>query len=128
MSVTQTIDTDDRVVDIDITGADQLFGFRRRIELPVARINGAHAETGKDARSDLKLRLSGVRLPGTATAMGYFRGRRAARQWWCVHHGGKVLVIDLDADAAFDRIVLEVPDAEAAAARITSAIAEPPQA
>ena len=121
MSVHLDIDHTDRVIDIDVTGADVVLGLRSHFELPLSRVVSARATPTDAARADLRARVSGVRIPALVTD-GHFRGYRAPRQWWCVHRADEVLAIDLAAQSPFDRIVVEVPDAAGVAGEIRAAI------
>lgn len=109
---------DGEVLDVVIDGAEQFFGLRKHIEVPVVRILDVRVDSAKDARSDLVLRTGGTWIPRRVT-LGHFRGRRAKKQWWRVYRAAEVLVIDLSEKSAFDRIVLEVPEPMAMADLIT---------
>ena len=110
-------------LDISVDGLDQVWGFRKRIEVPLSRVVDARVVPAAEAKADGRWRSAGLGLPGVA-AVGHFRGRGAPRQWWRVYRAEQVLVVDLDPSSAFDRLVLEVDDAEAVADRINAARSE----
>jgi len=114
------IKTSEAVLSLRVTGADQLFGLRSRLEVPMEEVIGARTLAAKEAKSDLWIRTGGLGLPGVAT-VGHFRGREAKKQWWRVYRASEVLVIDLAPKSRFDRLVLQVDRPERTAARINNA-------
>jgi hypothetical protein len=114
------VDTSPVAVDVRIGGMDRLWGFRKQIEVPLARVEEARVVPADEAKADLRLRTAGLGMPGLA-AVGHFRGRERRRQWWRVYRGDRVVVIDLDPASAFDRLVLEIEDPETTAALVNAA-------
>lgn len=111
-------------LDVFVEGADRFWGLRSRLEVPLGRVEGARVVQAGDARSDLRFRTGGLGVPGVAT-VGYHRGKEAVRQWWRVYRADRVVVIDLDDQSHFDRIVLEVDDPDVTASMIERAL-DPP--
>ncbi len=100
---------DDRVT-IDVGGADQLWCLKRHIEVAIADVTDARVVPVAEAKAELGLRVGGGHWPGRM-ATGHFmvRGRKGARQFWCVYRDPEVLLIETSRkDMA--RIVLQHPD------------------
>ena len=120
MSVRVEVGAD--VVDVHVEGIDRLWGLRSRLELPVSRITAARVLPANWARGDLRLRTGGLGIPGFA-AVGHFRGSCAKNQWWRVYRADQVLVICLDPQSTFSRVVLELSDPELVAESINAVVA-----
>lgn len=90
------------VLDVFVDGADRLWGFRSRLEIPMGRVRRARVASSADMKRDLRLRTGGLGFPGLA-AVGHFRGRESRKQWWRVYRADEVVVVDLSADSLFDR-------------------------
>jgi hypothetical protein len=118
MSVEVEVDAD--VIDVQVRGLDRVWGFRSRVEIPISRVAHASVTVARDARVDLRIRTGGLFVPGVA-AVGYFRGRTARRQWWCVRRAREVLVIDLTPASSFDRVVVQVANPHELCAAINNA-------
>jgi hypothetical protein len=118
VSVTVSCATD--VLDVDVRGADRLWGLRSRLEIPLSRVTDARVLPTREAKADLWIRTGGLGVPGVA-AVGHFRGRVAKKQWWRVYRAPEVLVIELAPESTFDRVVLQVDDPAAIAAEILRA-------
>jgi hypothetical protein len=98
---------------------DTLYTMTRRLEIPVAHIAGV-AAAPRDQVPATGMRLPGTSLPGVIRAGAY--GIRPNRDLWNVRRAKTVLVIQLLPGAAYRRLVLEVPDPTAEAARLRPAL------
>lgn len=100
----------DDVVDIAITGLDQLLCLSSGLTLPVAEIASAKVVSVAAAKAGLGWRVGGGYFPGWF-ATGWFTmpEREGARQLWCVYRAPEVLVIDTTRQRPA-RLVLQHPD------------------
>lgn len=100
----------DDVVDIAITGLDQLLCLSSGLALPVAEIASAKVVSVAAAKAGLGWRVGGGYWPGWF-ATGWFTipDRKGARQLWCVYRDPEVLVIDTTRERPA-RLVLQHPD------------------
>ena len=104
---------------VRFTGWDVVWALRRGAWVPLDHVTGAHVdECAKEVRT-LSLRVAGSYVP-KVLASGLYRSRGGGRQLWAVRRSPQVLVVDLR-DEKWDRIVLEVADPAAVAARIEAA-------
>ncbi|MGH2706912.1 MAG: hypothetical protein ACRDJF_02355 [Actinomycetota bacterium] len=111
------IDVVDSSLVVVMGGLDGLWGMRRRIRFPLAQVR--NATIGARVGSYPGWCIAGTHLPGILT-MGIFRqqGRVA---FWNVRRSKRPLVVDLEG-VDYDRLVVEVPDPEAAVAAIRLAM------
>ena len=87
-------------------GLDRVWGFRRRIDVPLAHVRGATIDPG--ARAEAR----GLRGPGLAffgKYVGTFH-RNGERTYWNVSARGTAIVIEL-VDEHFTRLILSVDHA-----------------
>ena len=112
---------------VELTGWDSVANLRRRVEVDVRQIRSVRVES----RADLEA-LIDHRALGIGTHMGEKRPNRRrvgtmqgrglpGKQFWAVPSGRGsrfLLVVDLSADAEFQRVVIAVDDPEAVAAAI----------
>jgi hypothetical protein len=101
----------DDAVDIMFTGADRWLTFNPHGQLiAMDDVTGARVTSRAEARVN-----TGWRMPGTAwfwsLAAGWYtvKGRKGARELWCVYRDPEVLVIDTLLSRPC-RIVLQHPD------------------
>ncbi|MDQ1625323.1 MAG: hypothetical protein QOJ49_821 [Actinomycetota bacterium] len=94
---------------------DVLYTLKRRLDLPLSQIQGI-VVASREQIPCTGLRLPGTSVPGVIRAGSY--GTGAARDFWNVRRGGRVLVIQLRPGASYRRVVLQVDDPEAEAARL----------
>lgn len=104
-------------LDVFVGGADRIWGWRSRLEIPMGRVLDVRVVPTIEAKSDQWLRTLGLGIPKLA-AVGHFRGRLAKKQWWRVYRAPRVVMIELAPASQFDRIVLQVRDPDATAADI----------
>lgn len=101
--------TDEAVV-ISVRGWDALWSFRRELRLPLRDVVAATVMSRREALAGLGIRLRGGYWPGRlATGVFTVRGRRGARQWWCVYRDPEVLVIETRLQRPA-RVVVQHPD------------------
>jgi hypothetical protein len=110
-------------LDVRLTGADRFWALSGGIRLPLDRVRAARVAPRADAKRDCpNLRLPGSYWPGRLHAGSYGLGDK--RQLWCVHRAQQVLVLELSG-RPYARVVLELPDPQAAADRVNAALARP---
>jgi hypothetical protein len=95
---------------------DGIYCLKRRLDLPIPQIQGIAVSRGALVPRT-GLRLPGTSVPGVIRAGSY--GTGPTRDFWNVRRGDKVLVIQLRPGASYRRVILEVEDPEAEAARLT---------
>jgi hypothetical protein len=101
----------DDVVAIDFAGVDKWATFNPGgQQLPMAHITAARVVERTDALARIGWRLGGGYWPGRL-ATGWFteRGRKGARQLWCVYRDPELLAIDTTLPKPC-RVVLQHPD------------------
>lgn len=103
------LDGDDLVV--RFSGLDVVYALRRRVRVPRTAVVSAEAGPPPPRRG---LRAPGTHVPGVLS-FGTWRGR-FGKDLWGVRRADRVLVVELDGGADFERLVLEVDDPDAAAA------------
>jgi hypothetical protein len=108
----------DRAV-FEVQGWDQLWSLRSRLEIPVAHINGARVDTQPAMGWFQGLKLSGTDLPNLFRAGTYYQD--GGLVFWDVRHPEKTIVVDLNHER-YQKLVIEVEDAEAAVALINNAV------
>jgi hypothetical protein len=99
---------------VSMTGWDRVWSLRRRIAVPLSHVRGATADPGVD-RESAGIRAPGTHLPRVITSGTYYKD--GARTFWNLRRGQEAVVIELTGEH-FERLVLGVPDARAAAERI----------
>ena len=101
---------------------EKLLALRGDVRVPLAQVRGATEDSGFGGPSGISL---GLRMPGThipyLIAAGTFR-KDGDVQFVCIRRKLQTVVIEL-ADNGLTRLVVGVPDAQAAAARINAAVA-----
>lgn len=100
----------DNAVDITFSGLDSIWTLKSQLHLPLRDIQRAYVAPVKELKKELGVRVGGTYLPGVA-ACGHYtvRGRRGARQLWCVYRDPEALVIDTKVSRPA-RVVLQIPD------------------
>lgn len=106
-------------VTITFPGGHALLALKRSLCLPLADIAAVSVMAQREAKQSLGVRLGGGYWPGWfATGHFTYRRRKGERQLWCCYRADRVLVIDTHRPKP-RRVVLQVDDPDAAAARIT---------
>ncbi len=104
---------------VHITGADQFFAMKSRLEVPLEHLVRVTTPV-PDARSAWHgLRMGGTNLPGVITAGRFVQHGEWA--FWDVHDPDKAIAIELH-DESYARLVIGVDNPEAMAQAIAAAI------
>ena len=91
---------------VEPRGLDRLWSFTRRIEIPMKQVKGAFFDpTVIDDPQGI--RFPGLHLPRKVAATFHTNGKR---QFWNIVGLERAIVVELDAAARFDRLVLTVDD------------------
>jgi hypothetical protein len=110
---------------IRLTGKDALYALSRGLTVPLSAVRAASAVPNRDVQRT-GLRLPGTNLPGVLRAGSYGTGSR--RDLWLVRRAPELLVIELHPGQRYRRVVLQVPDPHAEAARLRAALGTPSNA
>ena len=113
------VEIDGRDVVVRITGWDALWALSRGFRIPLAHVRNAAALRRGQLGKQFVVRMGGTAWPRAVKA-----GRYSWRGWsefWATRWPGRMLVITGTHDARYDRVVLEVEDPDADAARIIAA-------
>lgn len=106
-------------VRLEVKGLDKLWAFKGSLEIPVAHIRGAHADTSI-ARGWYKgIKAPGTSLPGVIRAGTFYQDKK--RVFWDVHDPEKTIVIDLH-DERYDQLIVEVADPAATLSQLNAAL------
>lgn len=100
---------------VEPTGLNKLWGFRRRIEVPLDQVRGATYDP-EAAHAGKGMRFPGLALPGRKWVGTFFHD--GEWEYWNVRAGGQTIVVELGATAPFARLYLTVDDASEVANRI----------
>ena len=113
------VDIDGNELAVAFTGWDRLWTFHRGARVPLAHVASAHVGDRAVEVRTLRFRIAGGYFP-KQMATGLYTMRGGGHQLWAVYRRKDVLVIDLT-DEKWKRLVLQVDDPVALAARIESA-------
>jgi len=114
-----SIDVDNCRLRVRLHGWDCVLSMRRTIEVPVTQVRGVAVEPIDDVPPP-GIRLPGAAIPGLLIAGSYGVGDQ--RSFWDVRRAKTVLLIELDPDCGYCRLVLQVPDPHAEALRLRPAL------
>ena len=103
---------------VHVRGMDHLFALRSRLEVPLSHVEGAEADPQEARRRWHGIMERGIWVPGSITAGTYYQEGELV--FWDVHDPEKTVVIRLK-DERYRRLVIEVEDPEATAARVNEA-------
>lgn len=106
---------EDESLVVRFSGMDALFCLRRTLRVPLGLVKGV-AAAPRQLVPTAGLRLPGTSIPGVLRAGSY--GTGAHRDFWLVRRAPQVLVFELASGAPYRRVVLEVADPSAEAARL----------
>ena len=108
-------------MDLTVSGLEKVWLATSELEIPFTQIKRA-AVVSLDALKMPPIKRFGKRL-SRRNASGRFSGgdENSGTELWAVHGGDEVLVLDLTG-ASFSRIVLQVDDPEAWAAKLSAAL------
>jgi hypothetical protein len=103
---------------VQIEGTDKLWSLKGRLEIPLAHVTGAEADS--EAVRDRKGRRGpGTHVPGVVVA-GTFH-HQGDWEFWDVHNAAKAVVIRLT-DERYTRLVVGVDDPAQTVAAIRQAV------
>jgi hypothetical protein len=117
--VTEVELTGDSLI-VHVQGMDQLWALRSRLEIPLAHVAGAEADS-EIARQWWKGFRVGTHVPGVIAAGNFYKDGESV--FWDVHAPEKAVVIRLS-DERYARLVIEVEDPPATVERIRRAIGD----
>ena len=110
---------------IHLRGWAAVWALKRKIEVPLANIQGATFDSALARQHPKGVRAPGAYLPRVITAGTYrWRGRR---EFWSVRHPDKAIVISL-ANDYYERLVIEVADPLETISMIEAASGSRPEA
>ncbi len=126
MAVEVTIEG--RMLQLRMTGFDQIWALRRHLEVPIADVVGASVEAKDPLADNVAFRIRGSSIPGLLIAGKYSiwkhaRNHEKERQFWLTFRGAEVLVIKTSLPWP-SLLVLEVPGARELATMINETINE----
>ncbi len=104
-----TIQIVDHQVTIHLSGWDKFFALKGHVSVPIASIT--HVDRYQTSLLPPWLKSPGTAVPGLVMA-GTFRNLTGRKEFWCTYFKGNTLVIDLQ-NAAYDRIVVDLPKDQA---------------
>jgi len=108
------VDVDGHDLVVTLSGALRVWGMRRRVRVPLADVTSASAVDRRGLRPPMFL-LGATSLPGVIVA-GALWSPGSGRELWAVRRADRVLSIATK--GTWSRIVLEVDDPDADAARL----------
>jgi hypothetical protein len=110
--------TQDQLI-VHITGADQLWALKNRLEIPLAHVTGAQPAEA-EAREWLHgIKVGGTHVPGVISAGRFYQQGKLV--FWDVHRAERAIAISLR-DERYSRLIIEVDDPAAAIATIHAAL------
>jgi len=104
---------------VHVKGIDRLWSLKSRLEIPLAHVLDAEADTQVAREWQKGLRVPGTQLPGVITAGTFFQD--GDRVFWDVRDPEKTVVIRLE-DERYARLVIEVEDPPSTVAAIEEAV------
>jgi hypothetical protein len=114
-----TIEIDKAIFEVE--GWDKLWSLRSRLEIPLANIKGAHADSHPAMGWFDGIKLGGTGLPNIFRAGTFYQD--GGLVFWDVHHPEKTIVVELEHER-YQKLIVEVADPEAAVARINNALTD----
>ncbi|MFI8789056.1 hypothetical protein [Streptomyces sp. NPDC055105] len=115
-----TVDRARCMLTVELTGLDQLWALKSRMEVPLTQVRGATHDPGI-AHERKGAKLGGTHVPGIVTA-GRFR-RHGDLVFWAVRKPADAVVIELAEGAPYSRLVFETADPRATVTLVEQAIA-----
>lgn len=111
------VEVSDQFLVVTLTGLDRLTALRGRLRVPTSSVRSIAAQARRKV-PHTGLRLPGTALPGVIRAGSYGLGEH--RDFWLTRRAQKVLVIELAPGQSYRRVVLQVPDPDEQADRLTA--------
>ena len=105
----------------EVNGWDKLWSLRSRLEIPLAHIKGATADSNPAMGWFQGLRLAGTNLPTIFRAGTFYQEGHIV--FWDVHNPEKTIVVDLEHEH-YGKLVIEVVDPNAAVNLIETAVSQ----
>jgi hypothetical protein len=104
----------------EIEGLDKLWSLRSRLEIPLAHISGARADTEVAHGWWHGIKMPGTNIPGVLTAGTFYQDGK--KVFWDVHDPELTIVVEL-VDERYDELIIQVADPAAAIALLQTSIA-----
>ncbi len=108
-----------RVV-FEIEGWDKLWALKSRLEIPLDHIKSVSVDDDAAKGWWHGLKLGGSDLPGVITAGTFYTNGRLV--FFDTHAPDHTIVVELDDHEKYDRLILQVRDPAATAAKINAAL------
>jgi len=102
----------------EVRGQDKLWSLRTRLEMPLAHIKGAHADSQPAMGWFQGLKLAGTDLPNLFRAGTFYQD--GGLVFWDVRHPEKTIVVELTHET-YRKLVIEVADPDEAVSLINNA-------
>jgi len=115
----------DGALRVRLKGKDAFYALSRGTTVPLTAVKDVSVASTHAVRRT-GLRLPGTGVPGVIRAGSYGTGSR--RDLWLVRRAPELLVIELQPGQRYRRVVLQVPDPQAEAARLRAALGAPSNA
>lgn len=103
----------------EVEGWDKLWTLRSRLEIPLTRIKGVHADPKPAMGWFDGLKLAGTGIPNIFKAGIFYQEGNIV--FWDVHNPEKTIVIDLEHEH-FAKLIIEVADSNEAVSLLKKAI------
>ena len=118
------VDPAARRVRVTMPGAMAVYALKRRIDLDADDLRSVHADhAARDLLGGFRV---GTFLPGVMTAGWFHRGADRGWDFFAVFRARSALVLDLEPGRRrFRRVIVEIDDLEATAARIEALLPAP---
>ncbi len=108
----------DRAV-FEVEGLHQLWALRSRFDIPLTHITGAEVDPEQVARWWHGWKIAGTAVPGLfAAGTFYYHGELV---FWDVRDPAATIIVSLDHER-YKKLIIEVNDPEAVAARLRAAL------
>jgi hypothetical protein len=112
------IDVEGQYLVVRVRGFSRVWALRRRIRVPLASIRAANVAPDAVHGMWKGLRMPGTHLPNLIVAGTYYK--QGERRFYDVRRGGPAIELELEG-ASYDRIIVQVRDADDAVRRIRAA-------
>ena len=112
-----TVSGDNAIFEVE--GWDKLWSLRSRLQIPLAHIKGAHADSAPAMGWFQGFKIVGTGLPNIFRAGTFYQQGNLV--FWDVHSPEKTIVIDLEHER-FDKLIIEVADPDGAVRQLENAI------
>ncbi len=103
----------------EVQGWDKLWSLRSQLELPLAHIRDAHADSEPAMGWFQGLKIAGTDLPNIFRAGTFYQ--QGELVFWDVHEPAKTIVIELDHER-YRKLIIEVADPEGEVEKIRTSL------